>query len=464
MGDCGGSGDQDVSQWPAFKKMLTPELVSLVSYFDKHGHQIRIAGGAVRDLVSGAVDTIHDVDLATTATPDEMIAMFEQEQVRTINEQGVKHGTVTARIVLDPVNNPDAGENFEVTTLRVDGPTVDGRRPTEVEFTKNWRLDAERRDLTINSMFLDFEGKIIDYFEGRNDLKNKRVVFVGNADKRIKEDYLRILRYFRFYGRIAVEADNHDPETMAAIEANAAGMEKISGERKWTELKKILTGNHAAALMRSIHATGLFAHIGLPENPDLDEMRRVSEMAAAKGLKLSAATLLASLVRNSEEMMTAHATLKLSGLERDTGLFIVEKQQRGSQEEEPLTLKTLKCWWVDHKTKNTATVKAIIEEVVKYKGDEQLLKEFQSTECPRLPINGQDLRELGCPNGMAMGFLMNKLKDSWKDSDFSLGKEELMAMVTSETIDDMMDKQKAASKAQKAAAKAKKRKNSNSSN
>lgn len=129
----------------------------------------------------------HDIDFATTATPPQMIDMFNAENIRMLNMKGEKHGTVTARI--------NDEENFEVTTLRVDVAT-DGRH-AEVEFTKNWLLDANRRDLTINSMFLGFDGKVYDYFYGYEDLKNRRVLFVGDAANRIQEDYLRILRYFR---------------------------------------------------------------------------------------------------------------------------------------------------------------------------------------------------------------------------------------------------------------------------
>lgn len=104
----------NVADWQSFQKMTSgPELKRLISYFEKHGHEIRIAGGAVRDLVSGKTG-MNDIDLATTATPEEMVQMFATEQVRTINEQGIKHGTVTARVVMDAVGAPDVGENFEV--------------------------------------------------------------------------------------------------------------------------------------------------------------------------------------------------------------------------------------------------------------------------------------------------------------------------------------------------------------
>lgn len=138
-----------------------------------------------RDLLLGK--SPKDIDFATTATPTQMKTMFTAENIRMININGEAHGTITPRI--------NDSENFEITTLRIDVVT-DGRHAT-VEFTTDWLLDANRRDLTINSMFLGFDGSVFDYFYGHDDLLERRVRFVGNADNRIKEDYLRILRYFR---------------------------------------------------------------------------------------------------------------------------------------------------------------------------------------------------------------------------------------------------------------------------
>lgn len=169
-----------------FKELIAREEVStLASVFKKYNYELRIAGGAVRDFLHPSGEVVpNDIDFATDATPQQMKDMFEQENIRMINvEGGEKHGTITARI-LDK-------ENFEVTTLRVDKVT-DGRK-AEVEFTKDWQIDAERRDLTINSMFLGLDGKLYDYFDGRKDLLGERIAFVGSAVRRIQEDYLRIL-------------------------------------------------------------------------------------------------------------------------------------------------------------------------------------------------------------------------------------------------------------------------------
>jgi len=165
-----------------FRTIFTAEFQIITDLFKKYNYELRIAGGAVRDLLIGKQPT--DLDFATDATPQEMKEMFEKEFIRTINCKGESHGTITVRI---------GNVHFEITTLRID-VLSDGRH-AEIEFTKNWQLDANRRDLTINSMYLDLSGKVYDYFYGYDDLQKKKINFVGNPNCRIQEDYLRILRY-----------------------------------------------------------------------------------------------------------------------------------------------------------------------------------------------------------------------------------------------------------------------------
>lgn len=190
---------------PEFRSVFTPELQTLVNLFKKYNYELRIAGGAVRDILMGKHPK--DLDFATDATPEQMKEMFEKEEIRMINVKGEKHGTVTARI--------NDKENFEVTTLRIDIVT-DGRH-ADVEFTKDWKLDANRRDLTINSMFLDLDGKLYDYFYGYDDLEKKKIVFVGDAGTRICEDYLRILRYIVHYRYICIFIKFYPCETNIII-------------------------------------------------------------------------------------------------------------------------------------------------------------------------------------------------------------------------------------------------------
>ena len=235
-----------------FKALLTPDLLKLESIFRSNGYGFRLVGGVVRDLLLNK--TPKDVDIATECRPDVMMKLFEANGIRYI-PTGLQHGTVTAHI---------NQKNYEITTLRLDRVT-DGRHAV-VEFTKDWREDAERRDLTINSMSLDLQGHLYDYFSGELHLAEKKVVFVGDARKRICEDFLRILRYFRFCGRISPSPDLHDPATLEAIRETAEGLTAISAERVWMEMGKILTGNHAPHLLHTMYHLQVARHIGKQRN------------------------------------------------------------------------------------------------------------------------------------------------------------------------------------------------------
>jgi len=410
---------------PHFQDVLTPELEELSGMFAKRGYEIRIAGGAVRDLLMGKSPA--DVDFATTATPQQMKDMFTEENVRMINALGEKHGTITARIN-DKVN-------FEVTTLRIDKVT-DGRR-AEVEFTKDWQVDANRRDLTINSMFLGLDGTVYDYFDGEKDLKNRMVRFVGDPVTRIQEDYLRILRYFRFYGRIAEEADKHCPHTLEAIKNNAQGLKIVSGERIWMEWKKILTGNFAQQLTQKMIEVGLSNFIGLPDSPNIQEFDLVASRSQENKMNLLPTTLLAALLATEEQVWTLHGRLKLSGNERDNALYVVNhRQDKPLIDQDPL--RSYQYLMVDGKTRDT---RQFISEVLSYRGDKQLLQAFQNWEPPKFPITGNHLKEAGAPPGKAMSIVLSKLKDEWKQSNFTMDVDTLIShipdAIASITVEDI---------------------------
>lgn len=243
-----------------------------------------------------------------------MKCMFEAAGVRLINTNGERHGTVTPRL---------RDVQFEVTTLRIDVAT--NGRHAEVAFTTDWQLDASRRDLTINSMFCDLDGHVYDYYYGYDDLLQRRVRFVGDPEQRIREDYLRILRYFRFYGRTAERPDAHDERTVRAIAANCGGLRQMSGERVWGELKKILLGRHAGALVLKMVECGAAEHIGLPARPNCEQFRRVCEANvefAGLGAPMSAVTMVSGLLDGEEDALQLHLRLKLSAYERDLARFL----------------------------------------------------------------------------------------------------------------------------------------------
>lgn len=395
-----------------FRSLFSDGLSGLAELFEKNQFELRIAGGAVRDLLSGKRP--EDVDFATTATPEEMKDMFQSAGIRMINNKGEVHGTITARL---------HNENFEVTTLRVDVQT-DGRH-AEVEFTTDWEKDAERRDLTINSMYLGLDGTLYDYFKGYEDLQNRKVRFVGSAEQRIQEDYLRILRYFRFYGRVALEPGDHEPETLEAIRKHGRGLAAISGERIWVEVKKMMVANHAAHLLELIYTLDLTQYIGLPPDGNVEEMKRVFQNA--RDLSPKPMTILAALFRSPEEVEKMDIRLKVSREEKTLALFLVKhRKQLRKSDDGPESLKPFTDFLIDSRELDT---QAKLCELLKYQGEEKLLAELCRWSVPRFPVSGHDLRRVGITSGKEIGATLQKLRDIWKKSRYAMDKDELLSHV-----------------------------------
>jgi tRNA nucleotidyltransferase/poly(A) polymerase len=209
-------------------------------------HEIRLVGGCVRDLVLGVQPK--DWDMCTPSTPDQVTKVLADAGYKPFDLSN-GHGTVSVIIW---------GETIEITTLRIDTET-DGRHAT-VEFTTDWRKDAERRDFTWNAMSMDDRGQIYDYFGGTDDMENGVIRFVGNADERIKEDYLRILRFFRFAARFDMKWKLNETQ---AILHNVRGLKKVSGERIWMEMQKILADKNGQYMLYVMDHLGVLDEIGL---------------------------------------------------------------------------------------------------------------------------------------------------------------------------------------------------------
>lgn len=397
---------------PIFQKLFTPELQRLESLFSKYGHELRIAGGAVRDLLMDIEP--HDVDFATTATPDQMKEMFEKEKVRMINNKGEKHGTITARI--------NDKENFEVTTLRIDVVT-DGRH-AEVEFTHDWHLDAGRRDLTINAMFLGFDGTLYDYFNGKEDLDARRLRFVGSPSERICEDYLRILRYFRFYGRIAKGPDCHEKDILTAIEENKGGLAGVSGERLWMELRKILCGRFNEPIMQTMLKLGIGQYIGLSDNVNVDEFARVC--INTSNMDPLPITVLTGLLLCEDDVQRLNKRLKMSNEETRTASFIVKHRE----DKIDLTTPMRYCMDLYNDTVGKEPkVKDRIIELLKYKGKKDLLDQFVEWIPQKFPVTGHDLFMMNVPKGPVFAKALHELRQIWKGSNYSMSKEDLLSQL-----------------------------------
>tara|TARA_B110000259_G_scaffold33505_1_gene37060 strand:- start:249 stop:1523 length:1275 start_codon:yes stop_codon:yes gene_type:complete len=211
------SGFRDIKKNTEIEKIF-----NAIDSFSENS-EIRYVGGCVRKIINK--EKIDDIDLAVNLKPTDVCDALNKKNIKYY-ESGIEHGTITALI-----NNI----KFEITSLRKDIDT-DGRH-AKVEFSENWKEDASRRDFTINSIYADIEGSLFDPYEGKKDLENGKVIFVGDIEKRIKEDYLRVLRYIRFF--LNYSKVNHDPKIIKIIKKNLSGISKVSSERLLDEFQKL---------------------------------------------------------------------------------------------------------------------------------------------------------------------------------------------------------------------------------
>ena len=273
----------------------------------------------------------------------------------------------------------------------------------------NWITDSSRRDLTFNAISMDLSGEVYDYFNGIDDLKNGKAKFVGNADKRITEDYLRILRYFRFQGRVA--NPSWDMDTLKSIKNNINGLEKISGERIWMELSKILSGNHVKEILSYMDKTNSLKLINIPSN-NIDKVERVKKYTNDE------IVILAELLNNKSEAETLNNRYKLSANERDRLFFLMENKNNKLDKNSALEL-------IINKKVN----QKLITDLLILQDNIELANTIKNKKISAFPVSGQDLAQAGINPGPEMGKLLQKLKSQWINSDFAASKEELLSGV-----------------------------------
>lgn len=379
------------------------------------GGTARVAGGAVRNTLMGK--PVSDVDLCTTLLPGQTVKALSSAGIKAV-PTGFEHGTVTA--VTD-------GVGYEVTTLREDIET-DGRHAV-VRFGTDWERDARRRDLTINAVYCDRDGTLFDPLGGIADVKAGRVRFIGEATERIEEDYLRILRFFRFFAQYG--SGRPDADGLKACTRLKGGLAGISAERIWAELKKTLAAKDPSRALLWMRTTGVLGE-ALPESAKwgIDLVPALIRTEQQHGFEADPMRRLEAIIRPDGENVTALARrLKFSNGERDRLLDWAMEDPVDAQTSESEFAKRLYRGRPQGIVDRLALQTAGAVEKEDHMLAEKLAKLANvalTWKRPEFPVRGKDLIAQGTDPGEAMGKRLAELEDRWIASGFALSKDDLL--------------------------------------
>ena len=396
-----------------------PLLQKLLAALNADGEEARVAGGAVRNAVLGA--PVADVDIATTNLPDETVRRAEAAGFKAV-PTGAEHGTITVIA---------GGKPFEVTTLRADVET-DGRR-AKVAFGRDWKADAERRDFTINALYAKADGTVVDLVGGLADLESRTLRFIGDAETRIREDYLRILRFFRFfawYGK-----GRPDAEGLKACARMKDGLSRLSAERVWSELKKLLSApDPSRALLWMRQAGVLTAALPESEKWGIDAIHALVRAEGDLGWPVDPLLRLEAVVPpDAARMKTLGDQLRLSNAETDRLVQWAATAKIEPTVSEGELAKRLYRGSVDgikdRLRLDLASARGRAEQddkaLIEAGGYFRLLSFAEKWQKPDFPLRGGDLAQLGV-EGAALGALLKGLEVEWIDSGFSLERDALL--------------------------------------
>lgn len=382
--------------------LVRGEAAPLLKLLGSNGEEARIVGGAVRNALLRL--PVHEIDIATTALPEEVIRRVEAAGWTAV-PTGIEHGTVTVLL---------AGKPFEVTTLRRDVETY-GRK-AKVVFGRDWVADAARRDFTINALSLSPDGEVYDYVDGRADLASRRIRFIGDPAQRIAEDYLRILRFFRFHAWYGEGAP--DPEGLHACIRGRAGIESLSRERVRTELLKLLLAPHATPILALTSEIGLLGEV-LGGVAQLASFENVVKLEAATAIEPDPVRRLGALaVWIAEDGERLGERLRLSNAEAQT-------------------LTGLERWWRVSPEGGGNAARALLYRLGRKHFTDQVLVAWarsaagiadrawrvlaelpQTWSAPEFPLKAGDFMSRGFAAGPALGAAIRAAEQAWIAADF----------------------------------------------
>ena len=387
------------------------EVRQIFSYLndDSMENNVRFVGGCVRKALSG--EEIDDIDLATLLEPQEVKKRLEKKEIKVF-DSGISHGTVTAII---------NKKKIEITTLRKDIST-DGRH-ANVKFTLDWKEDSSRRDFTINSIYADLEGRIFDPQNGVYDLQNGIVKFIGSPDERIQEDYLRILRYLRFfsfYSKI-----DHDQEIISSIKRNINGLNKISNERIFNELNKILTLKNNYKIFSNSRSKEIILNI-FPQFKCYERLKVINNLdQKTKDMYDNELILALLIVDETKDYEYFCHKYKASNNIKDRLKNIAINYENIKSKKFFSEEKIKKSVYLLGKQSviDLLLFSICVNKKLKAIDFENLLQYVKICKIPKFPISGDYLKKHGFDEGKILGKKLELLKQEWLNNNFFIDKK-----------------------------------------
>ena len=373
--------------------------------------QAMFVGGCVRKYILN--EKIDDIDIATTLTPNEIIERFENSDVK-VKKTGVEHGTLTL-IVED--------QKFEITTLRKDIST-DGRH-ADVEFTEDWKEDSSRRDFTINAIYLDQNGKIFDPMSGVKDLKNNKIKFIGDPNIRIKEDYLRILRFLRF--SIHYQSFEIDNQTQKAIKQNLDGITKLSKERVYSELEKIVKLKNFYEIFKNKFLIEIFKLI-FPEFLHLDRIKKFEKLNIMNDIEINTDLIFASMLLDSSNNYKYFFHKYNVSNELKNNLNLYFKLLNEIKLNKDFFVKDLRksiFFYGRDQIKKIFIINSIANKKKFSLQNNEILSKINNVLVPKFPVTGNDLLKKGVQSGKKVGDTLKKIEKKWIENNFQIKDEEI---------------------------------------
>ena len=385
--------------------MVAPETQSVMQALLENGGDARFVGGCVRNALVNRPVT--DIDIATPLLPEEVMERLKNHKI-AYAPVGLKHGTVTA--IVD-------GWPFEITTLRLDVQTFG--RHAEVKFTDDWKTDASRRDFTFNAMSATIDGDIFDPFGGIGDLRQGIVRFVGNPDKRIEEDVLRILRFFRFYAHFG--RGQPDEEAIKACTAAAKDVAKLSAERIRSEVLKLLDSDHCPSVWQIMVGCGVVTHF-LPEATNISALENLVQLETKFDSPAFALRRLAALLEVTPAgLQHVLKQLKLSN-DQAAQLTAMMNPDGGVT----LDISSHAAHRLVYKNGNDAVRNQILLTAAR-SGEKDGVKRLYDIATgfrpPAFPLRGDDVIKLGRKPGPDIGRVLELIEEWWVDEDFKPDRE-----------------------------------------